>query len=468
MKLLTKNLVSLSISDMGSRLIQLGAFAYLAQRLGSHSMGLLAIGFAVLSYTTIITNAGLPILGTRAIAKGETDQSSLIKNIITSRFLLSLITIVAAIWVLPYLVKDSGLETIIIIYILFLLPHSFFLEWYFQGKNRMTILSANRLIGSAVYLLFIVLIVKTTDQIKMVPIGWIIGGIIQALIMGLYCFTSVKPIPYNGQPNNSNWQLIKKGIPLGIANLISQCVIQFPFIYLGFFDSVHSTGIYSIAFRIVVFLLIIDRVFYTVFFPLITKSIKKSFTDASYHLDISLKVVSCAVLYLSVLCIIIAPRFIPVIFGSEFQLSSQVFQYLMIYFILSVINTIFTSALIASNDEKTYTWSLLWGAISAFIFLIVPLHLPLLKVIPLSLGVFQAVSMLIMLQKLHKALSVRLFRRFGVPLISVFIIHTITNTLQLGDSILFLLSVVLVLPFLLAFASGFNKNDILFLKKQLV
>ena len=119
MKLLTKNLVSLSISDMGSRLIQLGAVAYLAQKLGSHSMGLLAIGFSVLSYTTIITNAGLPTLGTREIEKGEKDQSSLIKNIITSRFLLSLLTIVAAIWVLPYFLKDSGLKTIIIIYILF-------------------------------------------------------------------------------------------------------------------------------------------------------------------------------------------------------------------------------------------------------------------------------------------------------------------------------------------------------------
>ena len=83
MKLLTKNLISLSVADIGSRLIQLGAVAYLAQRFGSHSMGLLAIGFSVLSYTTIITNAGLPILGTREIAKGETDQLTLIKNIIT-------------------------------------------------------------------------------------------------------------------------------------------------------------------------------------------------------------------------------------------------------------------------------------------------------------------------------------------------------------------------------------------------
>ena len=97
----------MSVADIGSRLIQLGAVAYLAQRFGSHSMGLLAIGFSVLSYTTIITNAGLPILGTREIAKGETDQLTLIKNIITSRFILSLISIAAAIWILPNLVKDS-------------------------------------------------------------------------------------------------------------------------------------------------------------------------------------------------------------------------------------------------------------------------------------------------------------------------------------------------------------------------
>ena len=332
----------------------------------------------------------------------------------------------------------------------------------------MTIIAANRLIGSAIYLLFIVFIVKATDQLKMVPIGWIIGGVIQALIMVLHCFTSVKPISYNGHTNNSKWKLIKKGIPLGIANLISQCVIQFPFIYLGFFDSVNSTGIYSIAYRIIVFLLIIDRVFYTVFFPLISKSIKKSITDASYHLDVSLKVVSCTVLYFSAVCIILVPTLIPVVFGSEFQLSSQVFQYLMIYFVLSVINTIFTSALIASNNEKTYTWSLLWGVVSVIIFLIIPLQVSLLEAIPLSLGLFQAVSMLIMLNKLRKNLSVRLFRRFVLPLIAVFMIHTITYILQLGNSILFLFCIIAILPFFLAFASGFNKKDLLFLKKQLV
>jgi hypothetical protein len=140
----------------------------------------------------------------------------------------------------------------------------------------------------------------------------------------------------------------------------------------------------------------------------------------------------------------------------------------MIYFVLSVINTIFTSALIASNNEKTYTWSLIGGVTGVFIFLAVPLHLSLLTAVPLSLGIFQAVSMIIMLLKLKKIFPVRIFRRFGLPLIAVFVIHTITYILQLGNSILFLLGVILVLPFFLAFASGFNKKDLLFLKKQLV
>ena len=140
----------------------------------------------------------------------------------------------------------------------------------------------------------------------------------------------------------------------------------------------------------------------------------------------------------------------------------------MIYFVLSVINTIFTSALIASNNEKTYTWSLLWGVVSVIIFLNIPLQVSLLEAIPLSLGLFQAVSMLIMLNKLRKNLSVRLFRRFGLPLIAVFMIHTITYILQLGNSILFLFCILAILPFFLAFASGFNKKDLLFLKKQLV
>ena len=51
-------------------------------------------------------------------------------------------------------------------------------------------------------------------------------------------------------------------------------------LHLGFFDTTKNVGLYSVAFRVVVLLLIIDRVFYNIFFP----AVSRSFKDSQKHL----------------------------------------------------------------------------------------------------------------------------------------------------------------------------------------
>ena len=68
MKSLLINVLSLGSADMGSRLIGFLAVTYLARTLGPGNMGILAVGTAILTYASIINNAGLPLLGVRFVA----------------------------------------------------------------------------------------------------------------------------------------------------------------------------------------------------------------------------------------------------------------------------------------------------------------------------------------------------------------------------------------------------------------
>ena len=80
MKSLPSNTLYIGISDIIVRLFSFIAITYLARALGPANVGILAVGMAILTYASVICNAGLPMLGVRSIAaKTDSIRKKLIK-----------------------------------------------------------------------------------------------------------------------------------------------------------------------------------------------------------------------------------------------------------------------------------------------------------------------------------------------------------------------------------------------------
>ena len=453
---------------MLSRLLSFFVVAYLARTFGPASMGFLAIGTAILAYGSIFADSGLPILGTRLVAAGQLNLKSLVRRIRSARLVLSVITLIVGSGILFFWVRHSTTKTIALVYLLYLFPSALLLDWVFQGLRSMTTLAKGRILGMIVYLVFILLFVSKTSSIYLVPAGWVIGGFAQAL----FFWTTYGKLETRETENKESLptlsDTLRQGLPLGVANLISQFVIQFPFIYMGLVETAETTGIYSIAFRVIILLLVVDRVFYTIFFPTISRSFKEGLDSLERKFDRTLKFVTTGAFYIGIVSIIASRFLFPLLFGSEFRDSSLIFQLLIVYFILTVINSVFTFTLIGIEKERIYTRSLGVGALTFFALMLLPIPIASELIAPVALTFFQLVSLIIMSRELQKLIPIALFRRVFVPIVvSTVLILILTRLEQVSPVLSVIAALLLSLP-VLALASGMNKKDLAFIKQLIV
>ncbi len=461
-------MLSLTSSELMGRILSFFAVAYVARKLGPAGMGTLAFGTAILAYGSIFADAGLPILGTRSAAAGDEDLNSLVKRILSPRLFLSVATIVAGSAVLFVGIKDSTTRNVAIIYLLTLIPSAVILDWLFQGLKSITTLAMGRILGMVAYLLFVIFLVSEKGDIVFVPVAWVAGAIAQALFL----WTAYRRLNRaRGQTLTSPrglWGTIQQGVPLGIATLISQVVIQFPFIYMALFSSARITGIYSVAFRVIVLMLIVDRVFYTLFFPAISESFKEGMVSLARKFDRTLKFVSAGALGVGILAILASRSIFPAIFGSEFTDSSAVFQFLVVYFILTVINSTFTFTLIGAEKEIVYTRSLAVGGVGFFAIMFLPVPVPLTLLAPLALTVFQTFSFMVMSRALQTIIPLSLFRRIFVPILTAIgLLLLFTPWEREGPLPTLVVALIVSFP-LLAFASGVKREDLHELRRLFV
>lgn len=463
MKSLPSNVLSLGSADIGGRLLSFIAVTYLARMLGPANMGVLAVGMAILTYASIFSNVGLPMLGVRSVAAKTDSIRNLVKRICSARFLLSIIAFIVGTGILLLWVEEPNTRNVAIIYLFALFPSALLLEWLFQGLNKIKTLATGRIVGMTAYLLFVIGKVSNSEDLYWVPFAWGFGLLIQTI----YLWSGYKKLhtsDYSEIRPFHLFEIIKQGIPLGIATLISQVVIQFPFIYLGFFDTTENTGLYSVAFRVVVLMLVIDRVFYTIFFPAVSRSFKNSLEHLKERVDWTLKIITTGSLYVTILALLAGRNLLPIIFGSEFRESGLIFQILLGYFVLTIINSVFTFTLIGIEKEQLYTKSLLIGAVAFVVIILIPLPLSATLTAPIALAVYQAVSMLVMIKHIRQSISINLLFRVLLPL-SVAIVFALCVGLwqHLYPVLVPVTAAVLALP-TIAIASGINRSDINTLK----
>ncbi|MDP6456782.1 MAG: oligosaccharide flippase family protein [Candidatus Marinimicrobia bacterium] len=467
MKQLSKNIISLTTADVASRLLGFVSVAYLARTLGPSDMGVLAVGMAVLAYGAIFADAGLPILGTRIVAAQQIAHRTVSREIRTARLFLSIISVFLGCVIFFIFEKRSDIQTVTCLYLMALLPSALLLDWFFQGISDMLTLSKARVLGMAVYLAAVISFVREGAHLMWVPTAWFTGTAAQAWYLWS-SYKKISPDDVKSSEPSGIFKLIRQGIPLGLATLISQVVIQFPLIYLGLFDKTENAGFYNVAFRVIVLLLVVDRVFYTMFFPAISRSFREDRQRLPQKVEQTIKLITAGVLYIAILAILAGDTLFPLLFGQAFEQSSMIFQTLIVYFILTVLNSIFSFTLIGIEREKSYTRSLMIGAVGFFAFMSLPIPLPSTLLAPLALALFQALSMIVMSRELQDTLAISSFGRILLTIVITVALTAVFSAWANSSPLIATVGAVIISPFILAWSAGVNQEDIKFLRKVII
>ncbi len=468
MKRLPSELAALSLAEIGSKLLGLVAITYLARTLGPEGMGIIALGTAILMYGSICADLGLPILGTRSAAVEKVSLGSLRIKISSARLLLSISVALLGGALLWFIISNTVSRDVAILYLIGLIPASLSLDWLFQGIRRIGTLALARILGMTVYLVMVLALVESSGDMIFVPIAWGGGVAVQALFLWLYSkyipTSSLETKPLDSTPI----KLMRESIPLGFANLIAQVVLQFPIIYLTLFESSSDVGLYSIAFRVIVVFLMLDRVYYTLFFPIISRSAQEGREVLQRRFYRAIKFIALIGFFLGTVFIITGGKLFPLLFGNEFRASVPIFDILVIYFILTLLSSTLSFTLIALKKEKLYTRSLIVGAIGFTGILLLPLPGDSQLVAPLALVVFQLITFLVMVRHIQDEIPFSIERVVLFPMLVIMVLLTGgAMVMHLSPLIVSIAVVILALPSLL-FSIGFSRDDWQFIKRSIL
>jgi O-antigen/teichoic acid export membrane protein len=207
-------------------------------------------------------------------------------------------------------------------------------------------------------------------------------------------------------------------------------------------------------------LLIIDRVFYYVFFPVLTKQFSKNPERLKHNFNFLTRMLFALTIPLTLGGLVLAPKIITLIYGRAFYEAVSVFRILLLYFMIAPVNTIFGYGLIAIDKEK---WFFKIIAITALLsaVLIIALGMELGSVgTAWALLVAEITSIILMNRELKKFIRFQSVRHMAKPFIAACIMAVGLNVFGRWGVILSIVVGLFVYITVLYIIRGFTREDV--------
>jgi O-antigen/teichoic acid export membrane protein len=411
----------------------------------------------------IASNNGLTVIGTRIVSGKPGDINPAINSIILLRIIHG-----AAAWLILTIIFYFiyGLNELFFalsIYLCYLIPSALIIEWFFQGKEQMLIISAGRIISIAGYLIFLYFFVTTKEQLILTPVGFVLGAGINALFLVIMFYLSGQRLRFRFMFRQIK-TLWFQSIPLSLSSSLSQFVLQLPPVLLAMLCSFESVGIYSVAFRLISIILVFDRLLSFLFFPAVCRWIQFK-VDLKEYLKRSVRIVIAFSFMVTLIFLLLAKTIVELTFGESYRESVLVFQILTGYACLTFINTIFSYTLIALKKENVYLRSLIWGG-AGFILCLISLSGSMGEAAPaVGLIVFDFVSLLIMNQNLKQWISVKTSMIITILLVFTFLLAwPLLLIFNFPIYMNFVIAFFIIIP-LIKMLTSIRISDLMYLKK---
>ena len=173
MKPLSKNFLSIFVSDIGRRVLGFFTIAYLTRRIGVAEFGALNIGLTVLSCAQMVSSGGLSSFGTRAVARSS--DLPMVSKVVSLRVASSAVAWILVTVIAVSFVPNPLTARLIAAFSFSLFANGLLLDWYFQGKEEMAIIGIGRLVSAGIYLAFIIRLVHSSADLLLVAIAAVAG-----------------------------------------------------------------------------------------------------------------------------------------------------------------------------------------------------------------------------------------------------------------------------------------------------
>tara|TARA_R110001606_G_scaffold393020_1_gene562570 strand:- start:2876 stop:4129 length:1254 start_codon:yes stop_codon:yes gene_type:complete len=251
-------------------------FPYLVRVLGSEKYGLVMIAYSLMKFFIITVDFGFNISATREVALLKNDKRKLSKfywNVLIIKGLLLILTFLI---LLTLTISIDKLKLDPLIYLLsfgLVFGQSIFPTWFFQGIEKMQVITIINVIAKVFFTITIFFIVLSPQDYYYVPILNGIGFILAGILGFLYSLKYVKLILPSIEEIKNN---VSKTFSLFISNLAVSLYTSSNTLILGFFIGDSVAGVYASMEKLIQAIQTMYTPIYQALFPnLSTKPVKE-------------------------------------------------------------------------------------------------------------------------------------------------------------------------------------------------
>lgn len=458
MRKASRNFLSLFVSDGITRIIGFAATIYIARVLAVEGFGLINYGLAFISYALLFANPGLTIIGTREVARAPHDRR-LIEATLGLRLVLGILMFAVFFVGSIVIPGDTTTKRVIIVYALTLFPFAVLLEFVFQGREEMGYIGAGRIIQYGIYLVVLLLFLRRVTDLLVVPLAFVISYLGNAAFLTAVFISKYGSFKFRF--SLPQWRtMLSASVPVGLAIIFNHATISLPPIVLGIFMTNYEVGVFSAGWKIVFVLLIIERVFYYVFFPILSRQHKEHPEQLAGSFNLLIRLLFGLTIPIAVGGLILAPGIIVGVFGRSFLEAAGVLRILLPFFVIAPVNTVFGYGLIAIGQEKQFFRIISMTALLSAIFIVLLGCRFGAQGAAGALFIGECVSFVLMSRELGKSVPLTILKHVPRPLIAGLAMAVVLFCLQQWHFIVLVIFGAAAYAILMFLLRGFSAQSI--------
>ena len=354
-------------SDGGAKLFGFFTTVYLARTFGAESYGLIVLALSVMGICIWFSDLGIQTLATRAIAAASPENRTPARYFWLKVSLSLTVMLISAIAIWFILGGNPELRMLVLLFLMSLLPQSLQIQWYYNGTQNFKWITLSNWIQGSVYLGGLLMIVSS-DDLNVVPVIYTLSMLAGAITL---------LVVYRGNqsllkiPNISNWiSDIRNSFYLGAGHFMAQSIILLPPIVISFFFSESDVGFYSVAFKLILVVMLADRMIST----LLLANLSKMWLERPGDVQKQLLLVARWMLVLGSLGAIalffLSSSIIPLLFGAGYSSSIIILKILCFFVPVTFLNSLYSYGLISFGKDREFMNATVIGGAGAILVMI--------------------------------------------------------------------------------------------------
>jgi O-antigen/teichoic acid export membrane protein len=363
MRTLVANMGILAVGEVFTKAFTLVAFVLLARHFGPAVYGGLEFALAVVFVLTLIIDFGLGLYGAREIATHPENVPGIVREVVTARFWLVLVSLAILAGFTALVHKSSEEKILMILFGLTLLPAPLLLQWVFQGLDKTQYMSIAQLLRYGVFALAVLAVVKLNLRLWYVAGAEMLGVLAAAAFMLFSYFRRYGRIRVL-EPALPNRRLLIEAFPIGLSTLMWAIKYVFMTVLLGLIvTDAAELGRFSAALRVIVAAHTFIALYLYNLLPTVSRCSTEPPEALRRLLAGAVRLCTWASLALCMVGTAAADTMIRVMYKEQYADSAVVFQILIWMLAAALVSSHFRVTLIAYGKQGMELLSTSCGAL---------------------------------------------------------------------------------------------------------